>query len=317
MSKINLGKIEVLNPLDIWKKEEDDFTPWIAENVEALSDVIGISISIEQIGKQVGGYELDILGKVEGSDKMVVIENQLGPSDHDHLGELITYTAGLEASVAIWITPEVREEHRAAVEWLNNIGGGNVDFYLVRPEIIRIDDSKPAALFRLEAGPSAFIEGIREAAEDKPGDLFRRQFWEELLTYVTEKGHSWAKRRRTSKDPWIRSSVGRSGVGVNVSMAKEERLRVEIYLDHSSREQNVEWYESLVSHKSDIETILEGEQVSWEPLENRKACRVAVYLSYEKKKAETDHEYRHTILFPWISKNVEAMRKIAKRYLVD
>lgn len=316
MTKIDLGKIEIVDPRKVWEKEEKDFTPWLAENAEAISEAIGIPISIEQTEKRVGAYELDILGRVEGTDKIVVIENQLVPSDHNHLGQLITYAAGLGASIVIWITPQVREEHRTAVEWLNNISGENISFFLIRPEVIRIDNSKPAARFQLEAGPSAFLEGMREAVEDAPRHIFRRQFWAELFEYLAENGHPWAKGRRTTRDSWITSSVGRSGVGVNVSMALGSRLRVEIYLNHTLPKQNTEWYEALTNNKSNIETILQGEQISWEPLERAKACRIAVYLPYEKEKAEYSSEYRKT-LFAWISKNVKAMREIAQKYLID
>ena len=317
MTKMNFGKLEVLDPREVWEKEEKDFTPWLAENVEALSESIGIPISIEQTEKQVGAYKLDVLGRVEGTDKVVVIENQLGPSDHNHLGQLITYAAGLGAAIVIWVTPQVREEHRAAIEWLNNISGENISFFLVRPEVIRIDDSKPAVRFQLEAGPSAFVEGLRDAVEkeDAPRHLFRRQFWAELFTFLAENGHQWAKGRRTTRDSWISSSVGRSGVGVNISMAQGSRLRVEIYLNHPSSEQNTEWYETLINHKSEVEKILEGEYVNWEPLEGARACRVAVYLPYDKEKAEDDSEYRQS-LFSWISKNAKSMREIAKKYLV-
>jgi len=318
MTKIDLGKIEIVDPRQVWEKEEKDFTPWLAENAEAISEVIGIPISIEQTEKRVGAYELDILGRVEGTDKIVVIENQLSPSDHNHLGQLITYAAGLGASIVVWITPQVREEHRTAVEWLNNISGENISFFLIRPEVIRIDNSKPAARFQLEAGPSAFVEGIREAVEkeDAPRHIFRRQFWAELFEYLAENGHPWAKGRRTTRDSWITSSVGRSGVGVNVSMAQGSRLRVEIYLNHTLAEQNTEWYEALIRNKSDIETMLQGEQINWEPLEGAKASRVAVYLPYEKEKAENNPEYRKT-LFAWVNKNVKSMRDIARKYLID
>lgn len=318
MTKISLGRIEVLNPRTVWQNEEKDFTPWLAEHIEALSQAIGIPITIEQTEKKVGQYELDILGVVEGSNKVVVIENQLNQSDNPHLGQLISYASGLNASVVIWIAPEIRDEHKQAIEWLNNISGDEISFFLIRPEVIRIDESKPAVRFELEAGPSEFVEGLRQAVEDQdaPRHLFRKMFWGELFVYLSQNGHPWANGRRTTKDSWISSSVGRTGIGVNVSMARGSRIRVEICLWHQSVEQNTVWFKILESHKEEIEFNLRPEQVSWEPLEGQTSCRVAVYFPYKKEQVEFDEQYRKT-LFVWILKNLSAMREMAKEYLVN
>jgi hypothetical protein len=318
MSKILLGKIEVLDPRTVWQSEEKDFTPWLAEHINALSEAIGIPIIIEQIEKKVGQYELDILGKVEGSDKIVVIENQLDPSDHKHLGQLITYASGLDASVIIWITPQIRDEHKQAIEWLNNIGGDEISFFLIRPEVIRIDDSKPAIRFEIESGPSEFVEGLRKIVEDEdaPRHIFRKMFWAEMFEYLAQNGHPWANGRRTTKEPWINSSVGKSGISASVSMAQGSRLRLGIELYHQAAEQNIACFKILESHKIDIEDQLKPEQVSWETFEGQSTCRIAVYLPYDKEKAESDGEYRKT-LFPWIAKNLTIMRKVAKQYLIE
>lgn len=317
MEKINLGKIEVINPREVWINEERDFTPWLAENVDAISEVIGIPIEIEQTEKRVGSFELDILGKVEGTDKVVVIENQLDTSDHKHLGQLITYASGLKASIIIWIATNVREEHRTAVEWLNTISGDNVSFFLLKPEVIKIDSSRPAARFQLEAAPSDFVRVFREvvANEEGPRHIFRKQFWTEMFEYLSYNGHSWAKGRRTTTDSWVTSAVGKSGISVVVSMAQGSRLRVEIYLGHQSPEQNLEWFKILEQNKAEIDDTFQEDEVSWEPLEGAKACRVAVYLQYDKQKVEVDQKYKET-LFSWINKSITRMRNISKKYLV-
>jgi hypothetical protein len=115
-----------LNLRDLWKHEERDFTPWLAEHIEDLSALLQLPIVVDQIEHKVGIYELDMLGHVEESDAIVIIENQLQATDHSHLGQLITYAAGLEAAIVVWIAPEVQDEHRAAVEWLNKHTGVNV-----------------------------------------------------------------------------------------------------------------------------------------------------------------------------------------------
>jgi hypothetical protein len=162
----------------------------LAQNAEAISQVTGIPIEVEQTEKRVGNFKLDILGKVVNIDKVVVIENQIEESDHKHLGQLITYASGLDAAIIIWITPSIRDEHRSAIEWLNDITSDEVSFFLLKPEVIKIDQSRPAVRFHLESGPSKFIRDLKEVVktEDAPRHIFRKEFWHELLDYFVRQG---------------------------------------------------------------------------------------------------------------------------------
>lgn len=318
MSQPQLGKLQLVNPRDLWKHEERDFTPWLAENIENLSALLGVQIVIDHKEHKVGNYELDILGhvEVEGNDaKVVIIENQLQETDHGHLGQLITYAAGLKAALVIWIAAEVRDEHRTAIEWLNSNMVEKVSFFLVRPEIIRIDNSIPAIRFQLEAGPSEFGRRLRGVVENEnaPRYEFRRRFWEGLLQYLATNGHPWAKGRNTTKESWIISTVGKSGVGVNVSMAQGSRIRVEIYC---SNDPDKILFEKLHAQKQEIQSKLQGEDVQWERLDGAAASRVAVYRPYDKEQVGEDSAQR-TELYGWISKQLTTLRVIAQRYLVD
>ena len=225
MSKVTLGTLEIVSPKTVWKNEERDFTPWVAENISHISTAIGVSVVVEQTEKKVGIYELDIFGRVDGTDKPVIIENQLGETDHKHLGQLITYASGLEAAIVIWIASEVTDEHKAAVEWLNRMANENVSFFLLRPEVVKIGDSLPAARFHLVVGPSEFSRMIKEVVEndDAPRHAFRRSFWSGLIATMVSSGCSWAAGKRTGKESWIGFSIGKGGVGVNVSMAMGSR----------------------------------------------------------------------------------------------
>jgi len=313
MNKPTLGALQQLDPREIWKNEEKDFTPWVAENIQELSRVIGVAFTVEQTEKKVGGYELDVFGRVEGSDAPVIIENQLDQTDHKHLGQLLTYAAGLEAAVVIWIAARVSDEHRATIDWLNRNTNDSVSFFLLRPEILKIDDLKPAIRFQLEASPSEYKRIFREVVdrEDAPRHEFRRKFWADLLKYLVSKGHSWAEGRRTTKEGWISSSVGKSNVSVNVSMAQGSRIRVEIYL---SKDREKTQYRVLESERRGIEPLFPGEQVSWEPIEGALASRVAVYRQYDRDAVSEDSPDRMN-LFEWIQTNVSRFRDVAKKYL--
>lgn len=308
-----LGQLKVVDARDVWKNEEKDFTPWVAENVDHLTEAIGIQFTVEQTEKRVGSYELDIFGRVDGSDAPVIIENQLGPTDHKHLGQLLTYAAGLDAAVVVWIAAEVTDEHRAAVDWLNKSTTDNVSFFLVRPEVVQIDDSKPAVKFVLEASPSEFKRVLRDAVgeDEGPRHQFRRKFWGDLLGYLEAKGHAWAHGRRASSESWISSPVGKGGVGVHVSMAMRSRMRVEIYCGND-KEKKI--FGILQGHKDEIEALFPDETISWEPLEDAIASRVAVYRPYERDSVSDDSPDRRE-LFAWIEKNVSRLREIARKYL--
>lgn len=313
MGKPELGELRILNPREVWKSEEKDFTPWIVDNIQKLSEVIGVPFTVEQTEKKVGSYELDIYGLVEGTDACVIIENQLAETDHKHLGQLLTYAAGLDAGVIIWVATQVTDEHRAAIEWLNRNTNDNVSFFLVRPEVLKIDESKPAPRFILEASPSEFKRILREAVgtDEAPRHEFRRKFWADLLAFLASRGQDWAEGRRTTKEAWISTAIGKSGIGVNISMAMGSRMRVEIYCSHDSDKR---LHKQLLSHKAEIESALAGEQVSWEPLEDSAASRVAVYRSYNKEEV-SDNTPERTDLFAWIEEQVVKFREIAKKYL--
>lgn len=315
MSQPQLGKLQLLNPHDVWKHEERDFTPWLAENVEDLSALLGVQIVVDHKEHRVGNYELDILGHVEENGAIVIIENQLQPTDHGHLGQLITYAAGLEAALIIWIAAEVRDEHRTAIKWLNSNMVGKISFFLVRPEVVRVDNSNPAIRFQLEAGPSEFRQRLREIVEneDAPRHEFRRRFWEGLLQYLANNGHPWAKGRNTTKESWINSAVGKSGVAVNASMAQGSRMRVEIYC--SSDPDKVQ-FDKLYAQRQEIQSKLQGEDVQWERLDGAAASRVAVYRPYDKEQVGEDTPQR-TELYAWISKHLTTLRAVAKKFLVD
>lgn len=312
-----LGKIKIINPDDIWKNEERDFTPWLAKNIGELSRVIGIPLEVEQIEKRVGNYELDIYGKVEGTNNIVVIENQLYVSDHKHLGQLITYASGLNASIIIWVTPKINDEHKRAIEWLNEISSDETSFFLIRPEVISIGDSKPAVRFYVESSPSDFertMRGIVSKNESKSHQL-RRMFWSGLIKYCEANCLDWGVGRRTTKDNWMNFSVGKSGYSTTASLAMKSRLKVEITIDTGDKLENERVFDKVYDHRDEIKGKFEI-PVSWEKLENSKVSRIAVYRNYDKKKLEDSPEYRQE-LYLWLAQNMNIMRKVYIEYLVN
>lgn len=150
--------------LEGWTHEAQDFTPWLAENLDLLGEQLGLSLQLKEREYAVGRYSLDLLLE-DAQGRTVVVENQFGQADHDHLGKLLTYCAGTEADVVIWISETLTEEHAAALEWLNESTVAGVGFFGVELELLKVDDSKPAPHFRVIIQPNEWRKRVRPEPE--------------------------------------------------------------------------------------------------------------------------------------------------------
>ena len=155
MTTPNLAKIERISNLrDTWPNEAQHFTPWLADNLDQLGEALGMDLEFQQVEAPVGGYSLDILARNLHNNRPVIIENQLEATDHIHLGQLLTYAAGFDAEAIVWVTREFRDEHRQALDWLNQKTGEDTQFFGVVVELWRIGDSSLAPNFNLVATPN-------------------------------------------------------------------------------------------------------------------------------------------------------------------
>lgn len=145
MNKPTLGRLEKVDLRTYWKSESHDFTPWLAspQNIQLLAEAIGLELEVEAQEKGVGPFS-DILCKDTTTNDWVLIENQLEPTDHTHLGQLLTYAAGLQATTIVWVSERFTSEHRAALDWLNEITEEKFAFFGIEVELWRIGDSVPA-----------------------------------------------------------------------------------------------------------------------------------------------------------------------------
>lgn len=269
-----IGKLKKLPLRDIWKNEARDFTTWLAENIDTLNEALEVNYSVTEKEKSVGSFSLDIMAENEDG-QIVIIENQLEKTDHDHLGKVVTYLSNLEAKTAIWITGHPRDEHKKAVEWLNEITPDDVAFYLVKVEAVQIESSVAAPLFSVIAEPNETSKEIgKEKKEYAERHHLRKEFWSELLDKAKAKT-SMYNNISPSIYSWIGTGAGKSGIGFNV-VVTNNYSSAEVYLDRGKDYPalNKERFDQLVKHKAQIEKAF-GSKLLWERLDKKRACRIS------------------------------------------
>lgn len=275
MSTNTIGKIEKVPLREIWRHEAQDFTTWLQNNIDVLNSVLDFHLSNPEKEQTTGNFSVDLVAEDE-SGRLVVIENQLEKSNHDHLGKLVTYLSAVGAAKAIWIVSEPRQEHIKAISWLNESTAA--EFYLLKIEGIRIGDSTPAPLLTLIVGPS---EEVREAGETKKEYAerhhLRKDFWALLLDRAKTK-----TKLHGNVSPgmynWIGTGAGISGVTFNYVIGQHDS-KVELYIDKDkdTGAENKRIFDELYKHKETIERSF-GSPLTWERLDNKRASRIAKYL---------------------------------------
>lgn len=270
---MEFGVLKEVDVRSLWKHEQYDFSNWLAkdENIELLGEILGLSLT--DIDKEVfvGSYRCDLVAKDETSGIKVIIENQLEPSNHDHLGKIITYASGLDAKVIVWIVTQAREEHRSAIEWLNNNTNNDLSFFLIELHAYKIGNSLPAPKFEIIEKPNGFIKyskGNSNAGELSKSESERLGFWTMFNEIVLESGKPFNIRKATT-DHWYNIAIGTSEASISINLVnKQSSIVLELYIND-----NKLLYDRLFEQKDTIENAL-GFEMDWQKLENKKASRI-------------------------------------------
>lgn len=271
-----LGTLKRLNPREVWENEPKDFSRWLRENMDKLSEVIDLEIDITEQEGPVGSFTVDLVGKDLNSDRTVIIENQLEETNHDHLGKLLTYAAGKEADIVIWISTQFREEHQQALEWLNELSNEQTSFFGIELEVLQIDNSQPAPNFKVVAQPN-WWQKITSKAPPPPSEKQKKyqQFFIKLLEELKSKSPGITHASRVSPGNWFAFAAGKSGFSYSFSFA-QDGFRVELYIDTGDKNRNKEAFDIFMKEKNELEKEL-GTTLSWERLDEKRACRIAAY----------------------------------------
>ena len=305
-----LGKLKEVDIRDLWKHEQYDFSTWLSksENIEELNEILGLTLIDISKETYVGAYRCDLFAKDETTGTKVIIENQLEMSNHDHLGKIITYASGLDAKVIVWIVKEAREEHRSAIEWLNNISGNNVGFFLLELHAYKIGDSDPAPMFKVVEQPNDFIKNNKANKNDESmnkSQSQRLEFWTQFNEILVKRGKPFNVRKATT-DHWYDVAMGSGEAHVSITLVnKDSSIGIELSIPKDKQ-----LFDKLYAKRKEIESAL-GFELDWRRLDNAKASRIIYYI----KGLDFDNHKNYKELMNEAIDKAVLMRDIFKKYL--
>ena len=274
---MKLGKIKEVDIRKVWPHEQYDFSKWLAaeENIIELGDTLNLTLTDVETEKFVGSYRCDIICKDELTGKSVLIENQLEQTNHDHLGKIITYASGLDASVVVWIVAEAREEHASAIEWLNKHTDDDLAFFLIEVHAYTIGDSDPAPMFKIIEQPNDFMRGVKaltHKGELSDAQIKRQEFWTMFNDVIDHRGKPFNKRKATT-DHWYDVAVGSSQCHISIDLVnKEHKIRIGLWITD-----NKELFDSMKEHQAEIEAAA-GFPLEWDRMDKKKASVICAFI---------------------------------------
>ena len=307
---INLGQLTEIKDLrEVWPHEALDFTPWLAEddNLAMLADAVGLDITLDETESKVGDFNVDIYATETGTERRIIIENQLEDTNHDHLGKLITYASGKGADIVIWIVKRAREEHRAAIEWLNNHTDENISFFLIEIKLYKIGNSDPAVKFEIIEKPNNWTKEVKKQTSSDPAKQFRLEYWTAFNDYAFTKSvfSKNFKKRKPGTDHWMTLSLGSSAYHLDIlTLKKRNAVSVELYI---SDDKSI--FHKLLQNKADIENEI-GCELDWRELPDKKASRIII-----EKPVNLDAQEEWNSQFDWIIDTCVRFKKAFKKYI--
>lgn len=308
MIKRSLSKLSKMELRDVWGHEAIDFTKWLSqkENLELLSEEIGVSINLVGIEANVGRFNVDILAEEESNGRKIIIENQLEGTNHDHLGKIITYASGYDAKIIIWITKDFRDEHKNAVEWLNEHTDEEINFFLIQVELWQIDGSNPAPKFDIITRPNEWAKTIKQNSSNgelTKTKLLQLDFWTSFKEFVDRKGDSM--RLQTPRPQhWYDVSMGSSDAHLALTInSRDNSLGCEIYIP-----KNKQLYNFLLENKEAIELTL-GSDLKWTD-----ANRASI-IKIKKQVTKIFDEEKKEEYFNWMLEEIIVFKKEFSRYI--
>lgn len=304
---MKLGKIRRITDLRaVWQHEAKDFSKWLAQesNLALLSEAIGIDIVLEELESSVGSFNVDLYAVEEGTDRKIIIENQLEDTNHDHLGKLITYASGKGAEVIVWIVKRARDEHRQAIEWLNQNTGVKIGFFLVEIELWQIDESAVAPKFNVVERPNDWAKQMKNVDSLSDTKQMQLSFWQQLSDTI-KSNEVYSKEfssRKAQPQHWYDLSIGSSSYHVCLTVnTQKKNIGAEIYIPDDK-----EKFAMFKEYATQIEQLVNS-KVEWR--EATKATRILTIQT-----CDISDESRWQQAIEWLLNKALVFKKIAKQF---
>ena len=307
---IKLARIIKINPREVWKHEALDFTQWLAkeENISVLCEELEINLENVKPEAAAGRYNVDLVADDIDTKRKVIIENQLEPTDHKHLGQLLTYASAYDASIIIWVVTDYTEEHRQAIDWFNRNISENISFFLVQIEVYRIGDSDPAPKFNIICEPNNWGKTVKKSGT---GDvvsatkLLQMEFWEGLKLYASTRSTKVTFSHAPQPKHWFNISMGNSRCHIALTLnTQKSYIGCEIYIRNDQS-----LYETFYINKDKIEASI-GSELEWMELPDATASRILVTLKTNPKDRKSWNES-----YEWCTLTVGLFSQTFKPYI--
>ena len=302
-----LARLEEVDLREVWPDEAQNFTPWLAEeeNLILLGGTLGMELELEAREVSVGDFQADILCKNE-DNSWVLIENQLEETNHDHLGKILTYSAGLDAHTVIWSAKEFRDEHRAALDRQNEITDERFWYFGVEIKVWRIENSDPAPRFEIICKPNDWSPKI---SPHGLGD-WKTKFWFKLNEYFHEANLKYTILKPGSKNS-VNFGLGNPGEYLLQATLSHKKKRIGVRLSLKGKDAEA-YFHLLKEQQNDIESEF-GKKLEWEELPHFKSCVVALHKSGTDPQDEDDWKSQHQ----WLASKLTRFDKVFRQRLQE
>ncbi|NOX96281.1 MAG: DUF4268 domain-containing protein [Alphaproteobacteria bacterium] len=310
-----LGNLERISLRGVWATEDGHFTPWLAkaDNIVVLGNAINLTLVVEDVEHFVGAYRADIICRNTSDESLVLVENQLTKSDHKHLGQILTYAAGTKAKTVIWIAEKFTDEHREAIDWLNNNTSDGVDFFGLEIELWSIDGSVPAPKFNVVSEPNEWLRSVSRAAKrisetslTDTRDLYLR-YWTQFQDLLERRQSPLSPGRKPRPDHCYAFKIGRSEFELRAILsARESKIGVDIRI-HT--EKAARYFNVLLNFRDEIEQEI-GEEFDWEELPEQNASRIMLFSDQDPK-----DEAAWVLQQSWLIEKLEKMKEVFEPWI--
>jgi hypothetical protein len=306
MTETAVGRIEWLEIREVWKNEAADFTPWLLANVDVLRDALGgLDIELEKAEHPVGTFSLDLIGRDLTHGATLIVENQIEASDHGHLGQLLTYAAGTDAGTVVWVAKSFRDEHRVALDWLNEHTGEGTRFFGIVVRALRVGGSPPAPFLELAVQPNDWQKSVRQATAggESAEAAAYREFWAPLREQLSRRDPALFKGRAAPRSIWLgmNSPIPQTTIYGEIGAGE---LRACLEMNANDRTANV----ALLGRLADHRTALEEELGELDFLEGKLRCKIVKREPWEGRLLT--QPARHDEARAWFYDNLCALRRV-------